>query len=82
MQFNFQVPRLFPESKATPAAPTLARCGRTWRGQREALSMRGSTARENRETLRTARSGWRCGPRWEVERLNPSMYGAGSLTAE
>ena len=67
MQFNFQAPRLFPESKAIPVAPRKARCGRAWRGLRETLSERGSTARENRETLRTARGGWRRGPRWEVE---------------
>ena len=81
IEFNSQVPRLFLGSKATPATSELARCGRTWRGQREAPSMRGSTARENRETLHTARGGWRLGPRWEVKRLEPSMNGAGGLTA-
>jgi hypothetical protein len=37
--------------------------------------------RENRETLHTVRGGWRCGPRWEVQGLEPLMHGAGSLTA-
>lgn len=54
---------------------------RTWRGRRETPSMRGSTMRENRETLHTAQGGWRRGPRWEVQGLEPPMHGAGSLTA-
>ena len=44
-------------------------------------SMCGSIMRENRETLRTAQGGWRRGPRWKVQGHEPSMYGAGSLTA-
>jgi hypothetical protein len=43
--------------------------------------MRGSIMRENRETLHSARSGWRDGPRWEVYGLEPPMHGAGGLTA-
>ena len=43
--------------------------------------MRGSTMRENRETLRTAHDGWRHGPQWKVQGREPLMYGAGSLTA-
>jgi hypothetical protein len=54
---------------------------RTWRGRHETPSMRGSTMRENRETLHTVRDGWRRGPRWEVQGLEPPMHGAGSLTA-
>ena len=81
MEFDYQVPRLFLESKAILAKPGLVRRGGTWRGHRETPSMRGSIARENRETLHTARGGWRFGPRWEVKRLEPSMNGAGGLTA-
>jgi hypothetical protein len=81
MEFDFQVPRPCLEPKATPDTPD-------WRGVAgpgavidETPSMRGSIARENRETLHTARGGWRFGPRWEVKRLEPSMHGAGGLTA-
>jgi hypothetical protein len=81
MEFDFQVPRLFLESKAILATPGLVRRGETWRGHRETPSMRGSIARENRETLHTAQGGWRLGPRWEVKRPEPSMHGAGGLTA-
>lgn len=53
IEFNSQVPRLFPEPKATLVAPTVARCGGTWRGRTsETPSMCGSVMRENRETLR------------------------------
>jgi hypothetical protein len=81
IEFNFQVPSLFLGTKATPDAPE-------WRGgsgpgavDDKTPSMRGSTMRENRETLHTARGGWRHGPQWEVQGPKPLMYGAGSLTA-
>lgn len=81
IEFNFQVPRLFPGSKATPALP--ARQGEAGPGavDDKTPSMRGSTVRENRETLHTARGGWRHGPRWAVQGLEPPMHGAGGLTA-
>ena len=75
IEIDSQVPRLCLEPKATPEHRRVARCGGTWRGRLETPSMRGSTMRENRETLRTARGGWRRGPRWEVRGLEPSMHG-------
>ena len=52
IEFNFQVPRLFLESKAMRATPRMARCGETWRGRMSKTpSMRRSTKRENWEAL-------------------------------
>jgi RNA-directed DNA polymerase len=52
IEFDFQVPRLSPESKATSDTPRMAR--RSWdlaRSCAETPSMCGSIMRENRETL-------------------------------
>jgi hypothetical protein len=54
IEFKFQVPRLFSRSKAILHAPprTRGEAGLA-RSYDEALSMRGSVMRENRETLRS-----------------------------
>jgi len=51
IEFKFQVPRLFPGPKAISAAPRWRGAGGPGAVYDEALSMRGSIMRENRETL-------------------------------
>jgi hypothetical protein len=52
IEFNFWVPRLFPELKAIPATPRRGEAQRDLaRSHDETPSMRGSNMRENRETL-------------------------------
>src|SRR5262245_47444844 len=66
IEFYFQVPRLFPEPKATPEAPREARRSGTWRGRtpRPRACVEASCARTGRPCDRPWR--WRYGPRWEV----------------
>ena len=82
IEFDFQGPRLFSEPKATPTAPHWQGAAGPGAVDGETPSMRGSIMRENRETLHTTHGGWRRGSRWEVLGLQPSMHGAGGLTAE
>jgi hypothetical protein len=53
IEFNFQVPRLFLAPKATPDAPKWRGATRPGAVDVKTPSMRGSTMRENRETLHT-----------------------------